>query len=330
MSSAGVRIARSCANYVALTARLLESLAAADPMLVLAADHSGSWRARVAISHNPAADLVLADSWEVSKAVAGSDTSAHVRRLQWTLEHHVILRRARAPFTHVEHNRTSALLALMAALAEVNNESYGWFQSLPNGADISIRLGRPENVDEVAAMHARCSQESIYQRYFTPMNCWREENLRRISGGHRGATLVATSDSGSGIALGNVFPIGPDGTSKAELADNKVMLKSLSGTRFSWVKSPAADIGAAVVSLWVRIQLSESFQGIPDRHQFRGGFGKLSLWMRAGDNSAAGEGSHGISRGVDFSAAQGDTELTVTLGIKPPNRSGVSAPIHAF
>ncbi len=370
-------------SWVALTARLLESLAAADPKLVLAADHSRSWRARVAISHNPAAlakllrvlsllqvrvvsistaplagegqlvdlilhaptaldgptieqamtavgssvivarglpddsgdiatrvlqmsadlaqhpgaapqaaaDLVLADSWEVSKAVEGSDTSAHVLRLQWTLEHHVILRRARAPFTHTEHNRASALLALVAALAEVTNEGYGWFESLPNGADISIRLGRPEDVDEVAAMHARCSQESIYQRYFTPMNHWREENLRRISGGHRGATLVATSDSGSVIALGNVFPIGPDSTSKAELAvivddgwhhlgighlmidhlmeiartlsfeevtafvlaDNKVMLKLLAGTKLTWVKSPAAELGAAVVSMSVRI-----------------------------------------------------------------------------
>lgn len=43
-------------------------------------------------------------------------------------------------------------------------------------------------------MHKRCSKRSRYHRYFTPMNSWRDENLRRISGGDRGATLVATND----------------------------------------------------------------------------------------------------------------------------------------
>ena len=67
-------------------------------------------------------------------------------------------------------------------------------------------------------MHERCSPESRYQRYFTPMNEWREDNLRRISGGHRGATLVVTDVRDEVIALGNVFPAGPEDVDAAEIA----------------------------------------------------------------------------------------------------------------
>ena len=67
-------------------------------------------------------------------------------------------------------------------------------------------------------MHERCSERSRYHRYFTPMNSWREGNLRRISGGHRGATLVAANDEGEIVALGNVFPEGPIDEGGAEIA----------------------------------------------------------------------------------------------------------------
>jgi RimJ/RimL family protein N-acetyltransferase len=167
-----------------------------------------------------AADLVLADSWEVTAAAEGADTSAEVLRMQWTLERHVVLRRANAPFTRTEHDRASALLALVAALAQSRGveEGYGWSTQLRDGARLWIRLARPADAQAVAQMHERCSEGSRYHRYFTPMNTWREENLRRISGGHRGATLVATSEDGEVVALGNVFPEGPSDETGAEIA----------------------------------------------------------------------------------------------------------------
>jgi RimJ/RimL family protein N-acetyltransferase len=166
------------------------------------------------------ADLVLADSWEVTTATQGDDSSTFILRLQWTAERHVILRRVRAPFTAIERNRASALLALVAALAEVRGESaaYGWHENLRDGRSVFIRLSRPQDQDGVAAMHERCTPDSRYQRYFTPMNEWREDNLRRISGGHRGATLVVTDVHDVVIALGNVFPLGPQETDTAEIA----------------------------------------------------------------------------------------------------------------
>ena len=167
-----------------------------------------------------AADLVLADSWEVTAAAEGADTSADVLRMQWTLERHVVLRRANAPFTRTEHDRASALLALVAALAQSRGveEGYGWSTQLRDGSRLWIRLARPADAQAVADMHERCSERSRYHRYFTPMNTWREENLRRISGGHRGATLVATSEDGAIVALGNVFPEGPSDETGAEIA----------------------------------------------------------------------------------------------------------------
>jgi RimJ/RimL family protein N-acetyltransferase len=235
------------------------------------------------------ADLVLADSWEVTTATVGDDSSTFVLRLQWTPERHVILRRVRAPFTRIELNRASALLALVAALSEVRGEpdGYGWRENLSDGRTIAVRLGRPEDTVGVAQMHERCSPESRYQRYFTPMNEWREDNLRRISGGHRGATLVATDVHEAIIALGNVFPIGPLQSDVAEiavivddawhgagvgllltkrlievarrmgfrqlvayvLADNRAMLRLLAATDLTWSTSHDHDLGNSVVSL---------------------------------------------------------------------------------
>jgi len=219
----------------------------------------------------------------------GEDSSAKILRLQWTPERHVVLHRVRAPFTKTERNRASALLALVSALAEVRGEpdSYGWRESLDDGRAISIRLSRPEDMTGVEEMHERCSPESRYQRYFTPMNEWREDNLRRISGGHRGATLVVTDIHDQIIAMGNVFPIGPEETDTAEfavivddawhgsgvglrltrhlisvarrmgfarivayvLADNAGMLRLLTRTELAWEHTDASDFGDNVTAL---------------------------------------------------------------------------------
>ena len=241
-----------------------------------------------------AADLVLADSWEVTSAAEGADTAADVLRLQWTLERHVVLRRANAPFTRTEHDRASALLALVAALAQSRGveEAYGWSTRLRDGAQLWIRLARPADAQGISDMHERCSERSRYHRYFTPMNTWREENLRRISGGHRGATLVATSENGDIVALGNVFPIGPSDETGAEIAvivddmwhrrglgrqmmlrlidvarrlsfesltayvlvDNQAMVELLESLPLQWEVGHDRELGASVVSLRASIE----------------------------------------------------------------------------
>jgi len=167
-----------------------------------------------------AADLVLADSWTVEPATEGEDASSDVMRLQWTPDHHVVLHRAGVPFVSVERARASALLRLVDAVASApaGTGGFGWVEYLRDGTQVVIRLARPEDTEAISDMHARSSEATRYQRYFTPNTDWREDQLRRIAGGHRGATLVAVNWRGDIVGLGNVFPDRPGDTPAAEIA----------------------------------------------------------------------------------------------------------------
>jgi GNAT superfamily N-acetyltransferase len=173
-----------------------------------------------AFAPQAAADLVLAQSWEVVEATSGENSTEHVLRLQWTLDHHVILRREAAPFTQVEYQRASALLELVEALITASGvtSEFGWVDELTNNNPVLVRLARPEDTAAVEQLHKRSSEKSIYQRYFTPKNSWREENLRRVSGGHRGITLVVTDRDNQLMALANVFPLSATELSTGEIA----------------------------------------------------------------------------------------------------------------
>lgn len=167
-----------------------------------------------------AAALVEADHFEVIDATAGEDDAAGVLRLQWTPDRHVVLHRDWAPFAPVEQTRASALLRLAAAIAgsEGDATNLGWVEPVEGNGTVWIRLGRPEDADAVAAMHERCSERTRYRRYLSGAAQWRDLSLRRLTGGHRGATLVVMSEDGSIVGLGNVFPDPGDGHT-AELAE---------------------------------------------------------------------------------------------------------------
>jgi RimJ/RimL family protein N-acetyltransferase len=237
-----------------------------------------------AFAPQAAADLVLAQSWEVVEATSGDNSTEHVLRLQWTLDHHVILRRERAPFTQIEYQRASALLELVEALITASGvtSEYGWVDELTDNKPVLVRLARPEDTSAVEQLHKRSSEKSIYQRYFTPKNSWREENLRRVSGGHRGVTLVVTDRSNRLMALANVFPLSATDLHTGEIAylvedqfqglgignillehsqdlaarlgftklvayvltDNAVMRKML--LNHNWIQVPAPEFGLAV------------------------------------------------------------------------------------
>ncbi len=236
-----------------------------------------------------AAELVLADSWTVEPATEGEDSSSEIMRLQWTPDHHVVLRREGAPFVAVERSRASALLRLVDAMASApaGAGGFGWVEYLRDGTQAVIRLARPEDAEGVAAMHERSSEATRYQRYFTPVTGWREDQLRRVAGGHRGATLVAVNWRGDIVGLGNVFPDRPGDTTTAEiavivedawqgrglggrllhhlvdlarrqgfhdltalvLASNSGMLKLLESLDLNWVRQADADLGPTIVRL---------------------------------------------------------------------------------
>jgi AcrR family transcriptional regulator/RimJ/RimL family protein N-acetyltransferase len=165
-----------------------------------------------------AMQVVAADHVEVVGATKGQDDGPDVLRLQWTPERHVLLRRTWAPFTRVEQTRASALLRLSAAIAVAagDADAQGWVEPVKNGT-VWIRLARPEDADAVGAMHRRCSDRTLYLRYVSSGD-WHEIQMRRLSGGHSGATLVAVGDDGTVIGLGNVFPERPEDNTSAEIA----------------------------------------------------------------------------------------------------------------
>ena len=167
-----------------------------------------------------AAALVEADRFEVTDATQGEDDSADVLRLQWTADQHVVLHRDWAPFARAEKTRASALLRLAAAMANAAGEAeaLGWVEPMKSGGSIWIRLARPEDAEAVAAMHERCSEQTLYRRYLTAVGQWRDVTLRRLTGGHRGATLVAMSEEGTIVGLGHVFPDAPATSHTAEIA----------------------------------------------------------------------------------------------------------------
>lgn len=166
-----------------------------------------------------AGELVGADRFEVIAATEGADDRSDVLRLQWTADRHVLLHRSWAPFTHTEQARASALLRLSTAIARRSgdDDSAGWIEPV-RGSTVWIRLARPEDSDKVAAMHDRCSDRTRYQRYFSHGQ-WRDIRLRRLAGGHRGATLVAMSRDGDIVGLGNVFPDESDDAGRAGRAE---------------------------------------------------------------------------------------------------------------
>jgi len=240
-----------------------------------------------------AADLVLADSWTVEPATEGADASADVMRLQWTPDHHVVLRRTDSPFVAVERARASALLRLVEAVASApaGTGGFGWVERLGDGTRVTIRLARPEDAEAVAEMHSRSSEQTRYQRYFAPISEWRGDQLRRLAGGHRGATLVAQDARGNIVGLGNVFPDRPGDTQTAEiaviiedawqgrglgsrllrhlvdlarrqgfddvialvLATNSGMVQLLNRMDLTWTPEEDADLGGSVVRLRARL-----------------------------------------------------------------------------
>ena len=166
------------------------------------------------------AALVEADSFEVTDATTGSDDDSDVLRLQWSPTRHVVLRRSWAPFIRAEQARASAAMRLATAMATSSGDlgAAGWVEPLKGGGTAWMRLARPEDTDAVTAMHERCSEHTIHQRYFRNITEWRELTMRRLAGGHRGASIVVMAEDGRIVGLGNVFPVESEDGRAAELA----------------------------------------------------------------------------------------------------------------
>lgn len=128
--------------------------------------------------------------------------------------HAVVIRRQWAPFTDVELARANALLALLAA-AEANVTAPAAVSS-DDGAAVVLRGGVPADAEAVAALHARCSMETLRLRYHTGMRTVPRRWLHRLLLPPRGISLLAVCGR-EVVGLGQLIPSDEPGTAEVSL-----------------------------------------------------------------------------------------------------------------
>jgi RimJ/RimL family protein N-acetyltransferase len=110
------------------------------------------------------------------------------------------------PFTPAEYARANALVELASVIAgQLANR---WQLLLPGGDEVTVRLAGEEDLDEIVAMHERCSSISRQQRYLSaPPGPVRTQVAQLLATGY---ALVAVAETGRIVALGNLLWDGPE------------------------------------------------------------------------------------------------------------------------
>ncbi|GAA3431890.1 GNAT family N-acetyltransferase [Kutzneria kofuensis] len=102
-----------------------------------------------------------------------------------------LVRRAWAPFTDTELARAFALLEVLDAAGRSAPEPRAVLTS--DGAGLVLRIGRPSDADEVAALHKRCSMRALFARYHAGVRTVPRRWLHRLLSPPRGTTVLAVA-----------------------------------------------------------------------------------------------------------------------------------------
>jgi GNAT superfamily N-acetyltransferase len=116
------------------------------------------------------------------------------------------VRRLEPPFTPAEYARAHALVDLAATVAAGRRPS--WELVLPSGAELTLRVAGPADLDEVLALHERCSPATRYRRYLSACTPARLARLLEPAGGF--ALVVEDRASGAVVALANLVADGAE------------------------------------------------------------------------------------------------------------------------
>ncbi len=117
------------------------------------------------------------------------------------------VRRLDPPFTPAEFARAAAVVELAGTLAR-QAQTAGQLL-LPDGAELTVRVADRSDLDEVRAMHERCSATSRYRRYLSGTGVPSTAALRRLLNPAHGYALVA-GDGREIVALANLSWDGPE------------------------------------------------------------------------------------------------------------------------
>lgn len=153
---------------------------------------------------------VLGRLLDASPATPASPRDADLTAVQDTLSvavgpHEVVLRRT-APFTTTEHARARAFAEVAAELLQPEPSPAGYdgvraATASPDGAGVpAVRLAGFGDVPALVRMHARCSADSIYRRYATPLARIDDRFARRLLLAGNGALVAAVGDEVVAVA----------------------------------------------------------------------------------------------------------------------------------
>lgn len=129
----------------------------------------------------------------------------------------LVARRRWAPFVQLELARAEALLRLFDSVRA--NVSAPAVATLPGGASIVLRQGRPGDAEGVLALHGRCSAETLFQRYHTGTGTMPRRFLHRLLMPPRGMSLLAVCGH-EVIGLGQLIPGGAEIAEVSLLVDD--------------------------------------------------------------------------------------------------------------
>lgn len=126
----------------------------------------------------------------------------------------LVARRVWAPFVQLELARAEALLNLLATVRA--NLAGPAVVTCDDGATVVLRNGVPGDADVLAAMHGRCSPDTLFQRYRTGMSAVPRRWLRRLLAPRRGFSVLAVCGRDV-IGFGQLIADAGGGTAEVSL-----------------------------------------------------------------------------------------------------------------
>ncbi|MFF3751949.1 GNAT family N-acetyltransferase [Streptomyces sp. NPDC002018] len=115
----------------------------------------------------------------------------------------ITVERPYLPFTPTEFARARALVELDARLGPRIPRSQDVL-TLPEGEEITVRRADHDDLDAALAMHGRCSDRTLSQRYHGPVGD-ADRYLQHLLSPRFGRTLAVESASGRLVALGHLL-----------------------------------------------------------------------------------------------------------------------------
>ncbi|MFE5212064.1 GNAT family N-acetyltransferase [Streptomyces sp. NPDC056600] len=156
----------------------------------------------------------------------------------------ITVERAHLPFTPAEFARARALVELDDRLGPRIPQSEDLL-ALPGAGRITIRRAGPRDLEATKALHERCSQETLRQRYHGPV-ADADRYLRHLLSPNFGRTLVVETGRGHVVGLGHLMWDG-DETEVALLVEDSWQRRGLGGELLYRLVRMAAEAGSEAV-----------------------------------------------------------------------------------